>query len=154
MAGSKETVSTSLIRMAPHIILLSEDKKNLCLGMVGWCPCDDCESVAEKLDEESVTNGIKTVPKSLKLKCKQNSANELTKGDSFEPCNKATKGDISQWFIFKVVHGELSKLKEGDCSASTLKNNVWALKMFEEWWVTRNIPGIQQILALKRSSTS
>ena len=33
---------------------------------------------------------------------------------------------------------ELSKLKEGDCSANTLKNNMWALKLFEEWRVTRN----------------
>ena len=44
MAGSKETqtVSTSLIKMMPHIPLLSEDKKNFCLGMIGWCLCNDC----------------------------------------------------------------------------------------------------------------
>ena len=48
MVGSKETVSTLLIRTTPPIPLLSEDKKNLCLGMVGWCSCDDCQSVAKK----------------------------------------------------------------------------------------------------------
>ena len=81
MAGSKETetVSTSLIRTTPRIPLSSEDKTNFCLGMVGWCPCDDCQSVAKKPVEESVTNGVKTVKKSLKLKRKQDSANELTK---------------------------------------------------------------------------
>ena len=33
---------------------------------------------------------------------------------------------------------ELSKLKKGGCLANALKNNVWALKTFEEWQVTRN----------------
>ena len=138
MEGSKETVSTSLIRTTPHIPLSSEDKKNFWLGMVGWCPCDNCQSVAEKPVEESVTNGVKTMTKSLKLKCKQDSANELTKGNSLEPCNNAIKGDVSQQFTFKVTPDELSKLKEGDCPANTLKNNVWTLKTFEEWWVRRN----------------
>ena len=140
MAGSKETetVSTSLIRTTPRIPLSSKDKKNFCLGMVGWCPCDDCQSVAKKPVEESVTNGVKTVRKSLKLKRKQDSANELTKGDSLEPCNKAIKGDVSQWFTFEVMSDELNKLKEGDCPANTLKNNMWALKTFKEWRVTRN----------------
>ena len=58
--------------------------------------------------------------KSLKLKHKQDSANELTKADSLEPCNKAIKGDVSQWFTFEVTPDELSKLKEGDCPANTL----------------------------------
>ena len=62
----------------------------------------------------------------------------MTKDDSLEPCNKAIKGDVSQWFTFEVTPDELSKLKEGDCPANTLKNNVWALKTFEEWRVTRN----------------
>ena len=75
----------------PHIPLSSKDKKNFNLGMVGWCPCDNCYSVAKKPVKESVTNGIKTVTKSLKLKYEQDSANELSKGNSLEPCNKAIK---------------------------------------------------------------
>ena len=138
--GFKETVSTSLIRTMLRIPLSSEDKKNFCLGMVGWClcTCDDCQSVAKKPVKESLINGIKVVTKSLKLKHKQDRANELTKADSLEPCNKAIKGDVSQQFTFKMMPDELSKLKEGDCSANILKNNVWALKTFEEWRVTRN----------------
>ena len=94
--------------------------------------------MAKKPIEESVTNGIKTVTKSLKLKCKQHSANELIKCDSLEPCNKAIKGDVSQRFTFEVTPDELSELKEGDSLANTVKNNVWALKTFEEWRATEN----------------
>ena len=92
--------------------------------LVGICTCDNCQSVAEKPVEQSVINGIKSVTKSLKLKHKQNSTNELTKGKSLEPWNKAVKGVVSQWFTFKVTPDELSKLKEGDCPVITLKSNV------------------------------
>ena len=85
MAGSKQTLSALLIRTTPHVLLSSKDKKIFCLGMVGWCPCDNCQSVAEKPVEQSVINGIKSVTKSLKLKHKQKSTNELTKGKSLEP---------------------------------------------------------------------
>ena len=67
-----EIVSASLIRTMPRLLLSDEDKK-FCLGLVGWCPCDDCQSdsVTKKLVEESVvTNGIRLVTKSLKLKHK------------------------------------------------------------------------------------
>ena len=92
--------------------------------MVGCCPYDNCQSVAKKPVEESVANGVKTVIRSLKLKRKQDSANELTKGDSLESCNKVIKGDVSQRFTFEVTPDELSKLKEGDYSANTLKSNM------------------------------
>ena len=100
--------------------------------MVSWCPlCDDCQSVTKKPVEKSVTNDVKIVTKSWKLNPKQ-------KGESFELCSKAIKGDVSQQFTFTVVPDELSKLKESDSSAHTLKNNVWAFKTIEEWWVTKN----------------
>ena len=95
--------------------------------------------MAKKPVKESVVaNGVRSVTKSLKLKRKRSSTVELTTEESLEPSNKTMKGDVSQRFTFEVTPDELSKLKEGDCPANTLKNNMWALKTFEEWRVTRN----------------
>ena len=66
MAFLKEIVSSSLIRTMPRLPLSSEDKQNFCLGLVGWCPCDDCQSGEKSVTSESTS--VKTVTKSLKLK--------------------------------------------------------------------------------------
>jgi len=57
--------------------------------------------------------------------------------ESVEPSNKK-RSDVSQRFSFEVTSDELDKLKEGECPANALKINMWALKTFEEWRVTRN----------------
>ena len=63
-----EIVSASLIRKRPRVLLSKEEQKRFCLGLAGWCPCDDCQSdessiVANPVEESAVTND----KKSLKL---------------------------------------------------------------------------------------
>jgi len=80
-------VSASLIRKRPRVPLSSEEQKRFCLGLAGWCPCDNCqsdESMGEKpVEESAVTNG----KKSLKLKPKT----KVTTGEPLEPSNKTTE---------------------------------------------------------------
>ena len=41
-------------------------------------------------------------------------------------------------FLFNVTLEDLNKFKEGESPANTIKNNMWALKNFQEWRVARN----------------
>ena len=59
IVGLNETVSASLIRMMLHVPLSCKDKQNFCLGLISWCSCDDCQSLAKMPVKESV----KIVPK-------------------------------------------------------------------------------------------
>ena len=119
MVELQEVVSASLIRTWPCVFLSSE------LAIDGV--------------KESITTQESAINRALKLKHKKDNSNELAaNGDCLEPCRKVMKGDCSERFAFKVMPDQLSKLKEGVCLANTLKNNTWALKTFEEWWVTRN----------------
>ena len=45
MTGLNEIMSALLIRTMLCIPLLNKNKQNFCLGLVGWCSCDDCQSV-------------------------------------------------------------------------------------------------------------
>ena len=144
MANSEEVVSSSLIRVSPRVPLSSEDGRKFCLGLPGWCPCNDCstvESVKESVKSDEKSEDIrKSKKKSLKLKRNKRSYNEVTNGELL--CNKEPKvdgdEDGNKRFTFEVTSGDLNKLKEGYCPANTAKNNVWALKTFEEWRVARN----------------
>jgi len=126
--------------------LSSEEQKWFCLSIADWCPCDDCqsdESMVEKPAEESaVTNGKKALK--LKPKTKVTTGKPLEPStkmmESVEPSNKK-RSDVSQRFSFEVTSDELEKLKEGECSANTLKSTI-----------TRNKRCyIQTMCALKRS---
>ena len=134
-------MSSSLIRMNPHVLLSSEYRKAFCLGLPDWCPCDDCSKV-ESVEEpvKSSTTLKLDDKKPLKLKHNKNRcSNELTKSESLEPCSKEPKVDADQ----RITNDDLNKLKENNCPANTLKNNMWALKTFKEWWVAghRRFPG-------------
>ena len=142
MANSEEVVSSSLIRVSPRVPLSSEDGRKFCLGLPGWCPCDDCstvESVDESVKSDEKSKDIrKSKKKSLKLKRNKRSCNEVTNGESLEPYNKELKVDGNQRFIFDLTSDDLNTLKGGNCPANMVKNNMWALKTFEEWRVARN----------------
>lgn len=63
MNDKKVVVSSSLIRTEPRIPLSKEDGKRFCLGLPGWCPCEDCQSGACSTDEDdlvqdSVTSSV------------------------------------------------------------------------------------------------
>ena len=134
MAELKEVVSASLIRTAPLVPLSSEEKKKFCLGLVGWCPCEDLQSTPENSIEAfgSVTDGLKesittqeSATNRAKAKYKKSNSDELAaNSDCLEPCRKTTKCDCSEQLVFKVMPDQLSKLKEGICPANTLKNNT------------------------------
>ena len=120
-------MSSCLIRTNPRVLLSSEYGKAFCLGLPDWCLCDDCSKV-ESVEEPVKSHTTLKLDDKKPLKPKHNKNRcKLTKSELLEPRSKEPKVDADQRFTFEM-NDDLNKLKEGNCPANTLKNNVWALK--------------------------
>ena len=57
---------------------------------------------------------------------------------SSEKSKKVDDSRRDDRFLFNVTLDDLNKFKEGESPTNTVKNNMWALKNFQEWRVARN----------------
>ena len=144
MTDTEAIVSISLLKRKPNAPLCKEEQKRFCLGLKDWCSCDFCGG---RLMETFLTaDAGKSRPLCLKLKWKRpvvlNMVDLTVEEDMFESSSgKSKKVDNSRRddrFLFNVTLDDLNKFKEGESPANTIKNNMWALKNFQEWRVARN----------------
>ena len=113
--SSNIAVSKSLIRTTRPSSLTKENDSNFCLGLLGWCPCSECNDFA-------MSSG--SVEKVVQPKCVKTA--------------KSVKVSDEDRFLFDIDEEELQKMKDGTCPANTLKNNGWAMHTFETWRTQRN----------------
>ena len=97
--------------------ILTEEERNFCLGLPGWCLCHECSSTSESTSEPtSMASSMAQAKGKKSLSLKRKREVPLLATEDTEEASKKIEMQDNEWFDFNVTSDDEQIYGRGDSS--------------------------------------